>query len=145
MSSLDVEGKKNFIINNVKNLHKYEQIQIFKIFKNNDIKFSENSNGVFINLNYLTEGLLDRLIIFIKFCQKNKVLLDKEIKKREQLKQIVKLNHQNLKFNNSNNCNNKTSNISSINYESGIKYQDNDADEENEPVFQEKTIVIPQL
>ena len=40
MSSLDTEGKKNIIISHVKNLHKYEQIQIFKIFKSNDIKYS---------------------------------------------------------------------------------------------------------
>ena len=40
MSSLD-RRKKNFIITQAKNLHKYEQIQIFKIFKNNDIKYSE--------------------------------------------------------------------------------------------------------
>ena len=145
MSSLDTEGKKNFIISHVKNLHKYEQIQIFKIFKSNDIKYSENSNGIFVNLNYLSESILDRIIIFIKFCQKNKVLLDKEIKKREQLKQIVHFNHQNIKFNKNNTNNFKPEISPTVNYDSGIKYQSNLSEETNETIFQEKNIVIPQL
>ena len=145
MSSLDTEGKKNFIISHVKNLHKYEQIQIFKIFKSNDIKYSENSNGIFVNLNYLSESILDRIIIFIKFCQKNKVLLDKEIKKREQLKQIVHFNHQNIKFNKNNTNNFKPEISPTVNYDSGIKYQSNLSEEPNENIFQEKNIVIPQL
>ena len=145
MSSLDTEGKKNFIISHVKNLHKYEQIQIFKIFKSNDIKYSENSNGIFVNLNYLSESILDRIIIFIKFCQKNKVLLDKEIKKREQLKQIVHFNTQNIKFTKNQSHDFKPNSSPTVNYDSGIKCQTNESEEPNETIFQEKNIVIPQL
>ena len=145
MSSLDIEGKKNFIISQAKNLHKYEQIQIFKIFKSNDIKYSENSNGVFVNLNYLSENILDRIIIFIKFCQKNKVLLEKEIKKREQLREMVQIDHQTLNFNNSSNDDFKQDSTPSVNYDSGIKYHSLDNNDKEETIFQEKNIVIPQL
>jgi len=145
MSSLDIDGKKNFIIAHVKNLHKYEQIQIFKIFKSNDIKYSENSNGIFVNLNYLNERILDRIMIFIKFCQKNKVLLDKEIKKREQLKQIVHFNHPNIKFNQHQNNDFKADTSPVANYDSGIKYQTSKSDDTDNSIFQEKNIVIPQL
>ena len=145
MSSLDLEGKKNFIISNVKNLHKYEQIQIFKIFKTNNIKYSENSNGIFVNLNYLNEMILDKIIIFIKFCQKNKVLLEKEINKREQIKQIVQINQNTINFNTQIQEKYDSKDNSSVNYESGFQCQTPNETEIIENHYQEKNIVIPTL
>ena len=145
MSGLDLEGKKNFIITQVKNLHKYEQIQIFKIFRNNEVKYSENKNGVFVNLNYINEVILDKIIVFINFCQKNKVLLEKEISKREQIKKIVESNHSSINILPSESIVDENTNETQTNYEKGIKYQTVEVSPLIENHYQEKNIIIPSL
>ena len=145
MSGLDLEGKKNFIITQVKNLHKYEQIQIFKIFRNNEVKYSENKNGVFVNLNYINEVILDKIIVFINFCQKNKVLLEKEISKREQIKKIVESNHSSINILPSEPIVDDNTNETQTNYEKGIKYQTVEVSPLIENHYQEKNIIIPSL
>jgi len=141
MSSLDEEGKKNYIISQSKNLHKYEQIQIFKICRKYNVKFSENSNGIFINLNYLPSVIINQIVIFIEFCIKNKSLLDREIYKREELKKILSLNKIITQ-------NQQETNVvhedSKIHYEKGFSYQEsNQIDNEN--YYQEKNVVVPTL
>ena len=145
MSLQDLEGKKNYIISNVKNLHKYEQIQIFKICKNHKVKFSENGNGIFINLNYIEESILNQIILFIKFCIKNKTLLDKEIYKREELKKILSFNdlQSPTKTPDSHAYKDETENPK--HYESGFQYNISEPTELQENTYQEKNIIIPSL
>ena len=40
---------KRKIISNIKKLSKIEHIEVFKIIQKEEIKYSENSNGIFIN------------------------------------------------------------------------------------------------
>ena len=85
MSTLDLEGKKTILFHKLKiyiNMNKYKSLK----FANHKVKYSENGNGIFINLNYIEEPILNQIILFIKFCIKNKTLLDKEIYKREEIK-----------------------------------------------------------
>ena len=143
MSSLDIEGKKNFIISHVKHLHKYEQIQIFKIFKNNDIKYSENSNGIFVNLNYLSENVINKIINFISFCHNNKETLNLELFKRSELKKIVNVDNMknlrnNIIFENQNDSSN-------TNYDSGFSYKVDNSMDNNETYYKENTFIIPSL
>ena len=142
MTPLDLEGKKKIIIQNAKNLHKFEQIQIFKILKKFQVKYSENSNGIFINLNYLTENIIDKILDFVNFCIKNKDSLQLEISKRENLKKILdsknKISpHSQKSFDNSHDNN--------INIESGISYQVDTTQDNNETYYKESTFIIPQL
>ena len=141
MSSLDEEGKKNYIISQSKNLHKYEQIQIFKICRKYNVKFSENSNGIFINLNYISSIIINQIVIFIEFCIKNKSLLDREIYKREELKKILSLNKTVSQ-------NQQESNVvheeSKIHYEKGFSYQES-LHSNHENYYQEKNVVVPTL
>ena len=48
-----IESKKKYIIENVRNFNKYEQIEVLKIIKKYKIPFSENNNGIFVNLNLI--------------------------------------------------------------------------------------------
>lgn len=145
MSLIDLEGKKNYIISNVKNLHKYEQIQIFKICKNYKVKFSENSNGIFINLNYLAEFILYQIILFIKFCIKNKTLLDKEIYKRDELKKILSFNDIQTPSKTPDSHSFKEDNDNQIHYESGFQYNISEPTELQENTYHEKNIIIPSI
>ena len=63
---------KHTIIKNIKELSKIEHIEIFKIIKCKDIKYSENSNGIFVNFNNIPNNIIGELYDFIKFCLKNK-------------------------------------------------------------------------
>jgi len=54
------------------NLCKKEQIEIFKIIRNTKENFSENRNGIFINLNKIDESIIKKVSDFVFFCQENK-------------------------------------------------------------------------
>ena len=71
---------KQMIIKNIKELSKIEHIEIFKILKNKNIKYSENSNGIFVNFNNIPNNIIGELYNFIKFFLKNK----EELKKNEE-------------------------------------------------------------
>lgn len=71
--------EKKEIVNKIKMLSKIEHIEIFKIFKKNNIKYTENSNGIFINFMNIDDSVITSLDKFIKFCYKNKdSLVEKE-------------------------------------------------------------------
>lgn len=53
------------------NLDVCEHIEILKIIIKNDVKFTENSNGVFINMNKLDEKSLDDIRSFLSFINNN--------------------------------------------------------------------------
>ncbi len=67
--------KKKKLIEMVKNLNKLEAIGIFQIIKEEKIQYSENTNGVFINLKYVSEQIIDKIFYYLEFIfQKNKEL-----------------------------------------------------------------------
>ena len=78
--------KKN-LINDIKNLSKNEHIQIFHIIKNANIKYTENNNGIFINLNNINNALLYKLIDFIKYTKFNNNELEKIDKIQDKLRE----------------------------------------------------------
>jgi len=70
----------------IKNLNKNEYIEIFKIILNNNIKYTENNNGIFINLKYVNEQVMEKLLNFIEFSKINK----KKFKKIENVRLLEK-------------------------------------------------------
>ena len=142
MIPLDLEGKKKFIIQHMKNLHKFEHIQIFKILNKYKVKYSENSNGIFINLNYLGENIITQILDFVNFCIKNKDTLQLELSKREDLKKILDANNKNT-VNSNKPFDNSQDNT--INLESGISYQVDITQDNNETYYKENTFIIPSL
>ena len=55
----------------IKTLDNYEHLEILKIIIKNDVKFTENSNGVFVNMNKLDEKSLDEIKSFLSFINNN--------------------------------------------------------------------------
>ena len=51
----------------IENMNKIHQIHILKILKENDIQFTENSNGIFVNMSLLNKKTLNRIRKFIKY------------------------------------------------------------------------------
>ena len=142
MSELELDSKKNYIINQVREFSKFEHVEIFKIFKKYNINFSENSNGIFVNLNYISESILDKIIHFIKFCITNKETLKMEIYKREELKKLM--NVRNITDLQSEKPS-QNQNTSNTNYERGFTYISDTTSDNNETYYKENTFIIPKI
>jgi hypothetical protein len=70
--------------NDIEKIDKIHHIKIFKILKENNIKFSENRNGIFINMNSFNDKTIktiENTLLYIKEQEKN--LKDVESKKNE--------------------------------------------------------------
>ena len=48
-----------------------EQAEILKIIEKNNVKFTENKNGIFINMNKLSEQAISDIEHFLTFIQNN--------------------------------------------------------------------------
>ena len=58
-------------------LEKTEHQEILKIIKRYECKFTENNNGVFINMNKLSEDVIKEIESFLVFSdENNKMLVD---------------------------------------------------------------------
>ena len=61
-------------------LEETEHQEILKIIKRYECKFTENNNGVFINMNKLSEDVIKEIESFLVFSdENNKMLVDRNI------------------------------------------------------------------
>lgn len=72
----------------VEKMEKIHQINILKIFKKYNIDFTENSNGIFVNMTILNKDILEEITSYISYVnlqqkQLNKIEQDKERYKKE--------------------------------------------------------------
>jgi hypothetical protein len=78
----------------ISNLTYTELSEVFNIIRNNTDKYSENNNGVFINLKYIDDSTINKIWEFINFSKKNKIILDTNkldttnIKKKNNISEI---------------------------------------------------------
>jgi hypothetical protein len=70
--------KKKYLIEISKNLTKIEYLEIFNIIQNDNCNFTRNTNGVFINLQNVTENTLDKIFDFLNFIKHKKEDLNKQ-------------------------------------------------------------------
>lgn len=67
------------------NLSQNEIDELFKILHNNDSNYTKNNNGIFVNLNWLDDEILNQIDKYINFCLKSQ----KEINKYEVMRNIL--------------------------------------------------------
>tara|TARA_X000000368_G_C23044100_1_gene718352 strand:- start:205 stop:522 length:318 start_codon:yes stop_codon:yes gene_type:complete len=80
----------------IENLEKIHHPKILQIIKNNEIKFSENRNGIFINMNSFNEKTINeinKMVLYIKEQEQN--LKDTEILKKTLNKDYFETNTSN--------------------------------------------------
>ena len=70
------------IIEGLNNVH---HIEIAKIFKKHNIKLTENNNGIFINLNNISNVIIIDIKNYINFLRKQKKLINIDETKKETL------------------------------------------------------------
>ena len=91
--------KKKKLIDMVNNLSKMEYLEIFNIFMEDNCQYSENKNGVFINLNNVKENTIDKIYNFINFIKhKKEDLLIHEEKIKVAKDNIKEINEKKCKY-----------------------------------------------
>lgn len=85
--------------NSVMKLEKEELFEIFNIIKLDDEKYTENKNGVFVNMSKLKFSTLNKLKNFLEFCKDNKQNLKDNQEKIDEIKNIVDHNIYETSFN----------------------------------------------
>ena len=76
-----LDNKKQFL-EELKVLTNDEYGEIFRIIKNNNVEYSENSNGIFFDLTILVDEVFVKLTKFMELClatRKDEALRTKEI------------------------------------------------------------------
>tara|TARA_B100000963_G_C22537428_1_gene630480 strand:+ start:72 stop:629 length:558 start_codon:yes stop_codon:yes gene_type:complete len=71
-----IEYKKE-LKREIEKLRREEHLEIFKIIKEKTNKYTENNNGIFINLKNLEADTLFRIGNFVKYCKENVEKLSK--------------------------------------------------------------------
>jgi|TARA_Y100000992_G_scaffold302587_1_gene277518 hypothetical protein len=83
------------IKNIIESLDKIRQIEILKIFLNHNISVTENKNGSFINLTYLTPNCLSEIKNYLSYVNDQ----DETLKQLENVKQEFIKEHFDYKSN----------------------------------------------
>ena len=69
-------------------LNSIHHIEIAKILKKNNIKLTENNNGIFINLNNLSSNIIEDIKQYINFIKTQESLINIDESKKEKLENI---------------------------------------------------------
>jgi hypothetical protein len=80
LTNEEYEERKR-VLGELKKLVRPEQEQIFLILKRHKVDYSENSNGVFFDLNRIPNEPFEEIQKFLVFCQTNRN--DFEVRDRE--------------------------------------------------------------
>ena len=76
-----------YLRDKIQELSKFHQLEIFRIFKTQDINFTENRNGIFVNMNDLNEVTLHTIKEYLDYVTTQQHHLDSIEKQKEIYKQ----------------------------------------------------------
>jgi len=78
MSSYTLEDKKRIMtkIQNLKNKKHY--MHLYKIIKDNNVTYSQNNNGVFINLSNISDEILNKIVEYLNYLDTRNSEIDSE-------------------------------------------------------------------
>jgi hypothetical protein len=60
------------IVNSIEELSTDEKKEVFKIFDSNQVKYTENNNGMYIIMSMVDGSVLEQVTKFLDFCKKNR-------------------------------------------------------------------------
>lgn len=79
--------KRTFFIDNLCKLSTSEYEGLFRILKSNNAEWSENCNGIFFDVNRLSDNVFEKLYSFLEYCLKQR---DDEVKRIELMNELKK-------------------------------------------------------
>ena len=68
----------------IENIDKEKHIEIFKILKEHEVPFSENKNGIFVNLSELSDVIIEKIETYIVYIKKQEEEFNIIEKQKEQ-------------------------------------------------------------
>lgn len=71
LSAAEYERRRVFL-DSLKGLTKSEYIEIVRLLQKHEVAYSENHNGIFLNLTLLSQEVFDDLERFLMFTQRNR-------------------------------------------------------------------------
>ena len=79
----------NLLKDEIEKLEKFHQIQILEILVENKASFTENRNGVFVNLIKINKNIIQKIREYLLYVSNQNITLQDT----EQLKEKLKYNH----------------------------------------------------
>jgi len=74
---------KKVIMTRIQNLkNKKHYIQIYTIIKENNVNYSQNINGIFINLSNIEDTILDKIVEYLNYVESRNTEIDSEFYKK---------------------------------------------------------------
>ena len=61
---------------NIQNLSKFHQIEVFRILKKNNVEYTENRNGIFVNMNKLKQNSITLLNDYLNYVYKQQTQIE---------------------------------------------------------------------
>lgn len=83
---MDINGKKN-LVHDIGKLEENEMKEIFKIIRKHKCKFTENENGVFINITNIGDNVLNDMYKCVEYYKANKLNLREDFKEAKPINQ----------------------------------------------------------
>lgn len=77
---------KKYLLEKIAKLSQTEHDEIFKLIKTSNTPYTQNKNGLFVNMSVLPEEILGKVDLFVDFCLKNKSELDEYDKRISECK-----------------------------------------------------------
>tara|TARA_B100000214_G_C23923120_1_gene607066 strand:+ start:370 stop:954 length:585 start_codon:yes stop_codon:yes gene_type:complete len=75
--SLTIYEKKQLVLK-ISKLTETEHLEIYKIISNETSSFTENKNGIFINLNLLNDSTINKIVNYVNMCEENELSNEQE-------------------------------------------------------------------
>lgn len=83
------KDNRKYILKHIEILSKEEQKELFKIVHTNKTIYTRNNNGVFVNLSWVSDNVIDKIYNYIKYC----LLSHNAIENAERIQEEIKKNH----------------------------------------------------
>ena len=84
----DYDTRKQ-LLDMIKILNKTEQEELFRILKQTNSIYSENSNGVFFDISSLSNRTFSMMLKFVEFCKSNRKNFEDREEKEKQAQDIL--------------------------------------------------------
>ena len=70
----------------IESMESIHQLRVLDIIQKHNIVYTENSNGIFINMTVLTNDIIDEVLAYIKYVSLQQQQLDKTEQDKETIK-----------------------------------------------------------
>jgi|TARA_B110000967_G_scaffold208001_1_gene258830 hypothetical protein len=75
----------------ISKLTKEEHIEIFRLLYENDLKYTENNNGIFIQMEYLDKNQIEKIEKYLEYIEKKQFDIDNREKQMNNFKKDLNI------------------------------------------------------